>query len=201
MSFTTPRTWSTALVTPADLNEQLRDNMLAVQRAIFTKSAASITEVVNTTTSTDVLGYNVPANTLGTDKAIRLTAWFDYLNNTGATRALTMGVIYGGNTVAGGSVSIPAGGNRSAQQLVSLIMAGGSTGVQRCWSEWSWGETGAANAAGGFALAPTYRAMCSQILGVDSTAVQGLQLTVQHGLASVSLSIRLLGATVELISI
>ena len=182
-----------------DWGAQVRDNFKAVQRALFIKT--TLTEVVSSTTSTDVLGYNVPGNTLGTDKAIRLTAWFDYLNNTGGTRSLTVGVIYGGNTVAGGAVSIPAGANRSAQQVVSLICAGGSTGVQRCWTEWSWGESGAANAAGGFALSPTYRAMCSQILGVDSTATQGLQLTVQHNLSSVSLSIRLLAATVELISI
>lgn len=78
MAWTTPRTWTVGeVVTAAQMNEQLRDNLNYLKSrtdvadyAYILRTFASTVTVSNTTNETTVWSYTVPGGLLGTNNAL-----------------------------------------------------------------------------------------------------------------------------------
>ena len=71
---------------------------VATKERVLTRLVAE-QDIVSSTTETDLLAYSVPASTLGTDKALRVTIKADYLNNSGSSRTFTLKIKYGATTM------------------------------------------------------------------------------------------------------
>lgn len=56
-------------------------------------------DVVDTASETTLYSFSVPANTLGTNKVLRVSLRGDYLNNSGATKTLDFKIKYGTTTL------------------------------------------------------------------------------------------------------
>ena len=71
---------------------------IAAKERVLTRLVTEL-DIVSSVTETDILAYSVPASTLGTDKALRVTIKADYLNNSGSSRTFTLKLKYGATTM------------------------------------------------------------------------------------------------------
>ncbi len=139
----------------------------------YTKElTANITPATaNTSGEITLYTYSVPSNTLGTNKALRVTVAGTYLNSTGGNRTLTVRFKYGGSTFAGrGSGNIGTNAATGNFLFTAILAATGATNSQHGYMNCSI-ESGA-NASVDW----TDRMNCA----VDSTSAQNLVVTVEH---------------------
>ena len=158
-------------------------------------------DVVNTLAETDFLSYTVPANTLGTTHGLRVRITADYLNNSAATRTLTIKIKYGSTTLwedttkALGTtasryplfiefVLFPKNATNS-QGVAGLIMLGTAAGATTGIGDVATDEISA--------LAPIVGANASE----DSTTALDLKVTVTHSTNNSNLSVRKLYSIIE----
>ncbi len=172
--------------------------------------------VNNTTTETNLVSYTVLANTLGTDKALRLRVYGDWLQNTGADRGLLQFKLkYGGTTLIDTSqpgAQAGAGAGRKSWELTATINALGATNSQWAtingWTGYI-GSAGTNSAAfatgvGSYNMYNTLTGGIAQFLGantgaIDSTANQDVVLTVTNAIANASYEAKMYYAVVEVI--
>ena len=186
-----------------------------VNQITYRKTSAKA--VVNTVVETDLLNseITVGAGVLGTSGVLRLTAWGDLVNNTGATQAtprfkLKLGAttIIDTSTVATvWATSVARWGWRIEAEIQNLgatnsqwanflaaCVAGGVTGGANSFATGEGGIIVTVNNTLGF-----YDARGGNSSAVDTTAAQTLALTVTNPVANAALDVTLKGALVEII--
>lgn len=200
MSFTTPITWTNGLlVTDDHLNEQIRDNMNAVQRVLNRDAATDA--LTNSNTQTTIFSYLVPANSLASDRMIRLTWSARFTSITGVgSQTLRIRAKFGttsSETIFADSGAISHSDNATYELiLVCWIAAANATNAQRTWTQFQIMSTGggstlaalSTNVSGGFPLS------------IDQTSDRTLLISAQFGTASTSLQLGAGQAFVELLS-
>jgi hypothetical protein len=175
---------------------QVRDNFKAVQRLL--NRDVTQQESSNTTSEVTIYTFAVPANTLGTDKVLRLEVQGDLLNNTGATVTWTIRVKWGGTTIASfAPTNVTTSAARRAWWLSVKLAAGNATNVQRAMTRIDLSEAH----ANGTVTGPNLHTVLGRhdALAVDSTAQQTLEVTVQHSAAGLNYSTIMQAATLELL--
>jgi hypothetical protein len=106
MAWTTPRTWVVGeVVTAAQLNTHLRDNINNVSRIFYTNTSSVF--IQNTTATTEIFGYTLPAGLLGLSGAIRVQCLSRIANSTGGGQTISFQLNFGG--VGGWSTSMTKG--------------------------------------------------------------------------------------------
>ena len=152
----------------------------------------TLVDIVSSVTETDLIGVAgtgvaIPANTLGTQRKLRIGVLADILNNTGVNNnGVTFKVYYGGSAVASAIyVSSPSGGNRHMLVGAFEVSAEGATNAQ---------------AVSGYAMIPdlgnasplpavnTTKGWTD--LAIDSTASQNLRVTATLNTSGASLELR-----------
>lgn len=153
-------------------------------------------EIVSNASEATVYTFSVPANTLGTNRSIRLTLVADYLNNTGAPKVLNATVKYGGSVVGLLGNSLAASATRYSVRISVDLNAFAATGTQvgMCNMVTVPGITGGAS---GGSVTDDWSGNTG--LTVDSTAAQTLLVTVTLNTSSASLSFKIKTVQVELL--
>jgi hypothetical protein len=106
MAWTSPRTWIPGeFVTASMLNTHLRDNLLWLFGLMPTAYPATLANVLNTVTETDVCHFTVPAAAWGDGDIIRVEIPCLAKQNSGSNRTATLKV----NVGAGAQVSLKNG--------------------------------------------------------------------------------------------
>lgn len=159
------------------------------------------TEVVSTAAETTVYSFSVPANTLSTNKMLRLTLVGDLLNNTGAGAGFTLRVKYGSTTIGTCAVTTwNSSVNRLPWDGLTVLAANNATNAQRSTTKLHGDTTSNALADGvGNAAAADYRYSGHNGIAEDSTLAKTLAVTIQPTANSASLSIKLFVALLELL--
>ena len=198
-AWTTPRTWVTAeVVTSSLLNTHVRDNLTYLYGPRL--HLTGVIDVANTTTETDLVGAVITAGAMGTDRCVRCTILGDYLNNTAAAQDLTLKVKLGSATLYACTRSTSGDATRGGVRITVHLANQGGTAVQVGDVELRIGdETAPTTGTGSFG---TPRAFGNEALAagtVDTTVNQTLGVTITHGVASASLSLRRTYALLEII--
>lgn len=160
-------------------------------------------EVVSNNTEVTVYSFSVPGNTLGTNKAIRITIFGDYLNNSGAPSDLTVRYKYGATTFAAPAFpAVAASASRRAYRSVggggSLLFAVNATNAQMGTV---FDGLGAPGALTGGSSSDQYAVFGGHHTTVaeDSTVAKTLAITIQHSVSAATISFRLHVVIVELV--
>jgi hypothetical protein len=161
----------------------------------------AVATVTNTTTETAVYSFSVPANTLGTDKKLRLALIGDYLNDSGGSADITFRVKLGATTVLSGTNgnTVATSPTRHPVRLDAGISALNATNAQVAagllFFGTNGGVTGALGAPNAFGDSMGVHAGVAE----DSTAALTLSVTVQHTVANASITFRCHAVHVELV--
>lgn len=161
--------------------------------------ARSTTEqaVTNTVVNTSVFSTNIPANTLGTNKTLRLVLTGYYTNTSGGASNLTPTVTWGGTTIASVALAY-ATGTQGAMYLEAIINANGATGSQRSNVRVNVIPS-AVNVAAAALTTENVLAAYHDTLAIDSTIAQTLGVNVQHSVANAAISFKRWLAIVEVL--
>jgi hypothetical protein len=146
----------------------------------------TVNEVVSTAVETTVYTFSVPANTLSTNRAIRLTLLGTYLNNSGSNRDLTPKVTFGGTTVTGTATT--GWGSSASRRLITLevvISAFNATNAQRAAGKFRVGPAGSVD---GTLVAATLYDFYHNALAIDTTIAQTLAVTWTHSFSASTIS-------------
>lgn len=142
--------------------------------------------VVNTT-ETSVYSYSVPAGTLSTNRAIRLTLTGKIHTDT-TTESLTIKVKFGGTTIANtGAVSYTATTNIPFE-LVCTINANNATNSQRAVTRWTRGAVNQNVTDGSFDTTSLAQVAQHTSLAIDTTAAAVLTVTYTWSTGGVTTS-------------
>src|SRR5215475_7585752 len=118
MTWTNPRTASVNDVfTTPWYNAEIRDNLLWVVRPLVPPITTE-KDVVNTTTTTDLLlptSLTITGGSIGANGSLRCLLLGDYLNQSGATRTLTLAIVLGATTLWQDTTAL-LGANASRRQ-------------------------------------------------------------------------------------
>jgi len=155
---------------------------------IFDRSSSTFA-LTNTATPTNVYVFTVPANTLVGGKLLRGRLLYDYSNNTGSVKNLTIQLIFGSTTIG-------------SQTLVNL-----STGFALGELEFVLGDTIGSNFQnGGFrgvhgdaGISGPIPLIAVGTSGENLATPLALQIKVTHSAASANLSFRKLSVVLELL--
>lgn len=137
----------------------------------------------NTVAETSLYSFTVPANTLGTTKALRLTVIGNVANASGGSATYTPNFKFGGS-----SFLTTASGNHNNTttcpfRFVIEITPNGATNSQRAVGWWY--DMGAAATSGAFTTSGTATFIgYNNAMAIDTTAAQVLQLTVTNSTAT-----------------
>lgn len=159
--------------------------------------------VANSTTETAVYTFAVPANTLGTTRALDLLLLGDHIINNGAPDSVRVRVKFGATTIFDGTIaSVNNGANRGAVQLWLRLQAMAATNVQRSMGTLQVGDStqnNAAGLAGSLSGTNTYTMYgVHNAIAEDSTAIKNLVVTFQMGTANAAIDMRAHTVTTEL---
>lgn len=159
------------------------------------------TDVVNTTTETNLLLYTVPANTLGTNKAIRVLIRGDYLNNSAGAPSVRWRIYYGATEMyndlgAGAAVDV----SRRVFTVDFILWPRNATNSQGVGGTIFLGQAGGATTGIGNVADDEVLTACP-IVGAnaseDSTLAKDLKVTVAHTVANADVSIRKTYSVIE----
>lgn len=158
------------------------------------------TDVVSSTTETVVYTFSVPANTLGTTKALRCTLIGDYKNNSGGTATLTIKAKYGSTTIAQTATAGGAdGAPRAGVYLEFGLRAANATNAQVAYGHVVNGNRTSATNAGQLLAAAIDQWGTHTAVAEDSTGALTFQITVQHDTNNALTSFREYEVLLELI--
>ena len=208
MAWTPPRDWSVGEIpSAAQFNQYIRDNMNWVVRPADIKSTQK--EIVNSGGVIDLLNgeITIPAGYMGTNGSVYGFMMGDYLNHSGSSRTLTIGMTFGATTIYGDtSGSIPTNTARHNWWCEFTIANLGATNLQFMMGEFYW--TTAAGATTGIGdLATTAGSSAGPwaipfgsngTFAEDTTTAKNITFTAQHSTGDPELSIRLKYASFEL---
>jgi hypothetical protein len=160
---------------------------------------AALLDVVNTAAETTLLSATVPANTLSTNRAVRLTLTGDYLNNSGANQTLTLRLKYGATTLYNDVTAVIAtNAARRALRVEALLAAANSATAQALGGLISISAPGGTtNGLGDLGVAALTTTPITGAAVENSATALAFALTAQHGAANASLSVRRLYAAFE----
>lgn len=155
-----------------------------------------LTTVANTGTETAVYSFTVPANTLSTNKQIRLTLVGDYLNNTGGADIFTMRVKFGATTLLTYALNMAQDATRRVLGFQAMLSAENATNAQSvggiAWNGGVGSTGGTMVTLGGNFFAG------SNTAAEDSTLAKALAVTFQNATADALISSRLQFVILEL---
>lgn len=162
----------------------------------------STVEVTNSSAEGTLYTFTIPGGTLGPNRVVELQLGGTYLNNSGATKTLTLRYKYGATTLY--------------QDVTATIAA--SASLRAFWCELLLGNTGVTNsqklsarfhiaAAGAVTTGVGDIGAVSSVLfgpmygtsAVDSTLNQALTVTVQHSVANANTTISAQVAVLKLL--
>jgi hypothetical protein len=158
-------------------------------------------DIVDTATETDLLSFSVPANTLGTTHALRVTIRADYLNNSAATKTYTLKIKYGATTMYDDIITAAAvSADRYPITIDFVLFPKNATNSQGLSGEVLMGLAGGATTGVGDLGTDEIRAL-TPLVGAnaaeDSTANKDLKVTIQHSAAFTTVSFRRLYYCIE----
>lgn len=158
-------------------------------------------EIVNTVTETTTYSFSVPANTLGTNKALRVTIQGDYLNNSGAVRTYRLRIKYGATTLLDDTAgNITASASRRPYTLEFILSAVNSTSAQQMNGIHSLSNSTATTGEGGIGgVFDVASGVFSGTSAEDSTGALTLDVTIEHSLAAATISWRAHQRIIELL--
>lgn len=155
-------------------------------------------EVVNTAVETTVYTFSVPANTLSTNRTLRLHMSGSQLNNSGVTRTLTIRIKYGATTLYDSSgMSLSTNGFRRAIEATLNLTAANATGAQRSDCILNISGTDAVAGAGKLVVGDFQANHIT--VAEDSTTALTLEITAQHQVADANISFIIENAMLELL--
>lgn len=180
MAWSAPKTWIAGETLEAsEFNTQIRDNFIETRHTLDRNT----TETVHGSSAaqTTLYSYVVPANTLGTNGALKLTVLTNIFNAVGTTQNATWRLKYGTTTFAQAIIDVPTGTN-GLIAFHAYIIGGGATNEQHCWAYMQGIPDSFTDQA--FAALMTYE----RDMVINSTLAQTLEVTVQFGLAHANLT-------------
>lgn len=197
--------WGPGNAAPDILLERVAANLLAtsngdaIAHALHRLETAA--EVTNTVAETDLYTFNVPANTMGTNRTLRLTLVGDVLSNSGSGVNLTLRFKFGGTLVGSFVVNFASTVDRYAHRCEFEIYESDSTVLQRGLARWIIYGAGSADNLGGTQplIGNGDRGGFRNNLAVDTTLAQSLTITAEWATASTNLSVRALSRRLEVI--
>jgi hypothetical protein len=152
---------------------------------------SSLLDIVNTAAESTLLSALIPANTLGSDRAVRAVLLGDYLNNTGANQTLRLRLKYGATTLYDGTTGALASNAARRAVRVELVIAGqGSASVQALGGLVHVSAPGGAAAGIGDLAGASLAVPVAGAAAENSAAALTLAVTVTHSAASANLSFR-----------
>ncbi len=157
---------------------------------------ASVNDIVSNGSKATLAQFSVPANKLGTSKAIELIVSGDYLNNSGSTRTLTIEIAYGSTVLwADVTTNLTASTVRHPWQFRIILSAANATNAQNAQAWMAMDGTAAATTGLGdlstlVANAGGFSAQVSGSSAEDSTSAKNLTVSVTHSASNASLSMR-----------
>lgn len=171
---------------------------------IIARLTSNVT-VSNTTTESTLMSITVPANLMGTNRAVRMTIWGDYLNNSGSNTTFTLRVKFGSTTFFGdASGNVGTSSTRRPFTLTAVVMNKGATNAQSCMFECMLGNAASGSVAGlGDMAAAGYREFNgtngTSDMAIDTTADASFTTTIAHASAASTMEIVIRGGFVELL--
>lgn len=152
--------------------------------------AASTLDVVSSTTETALLSQLIPAGLLGTTRGLRVVLRGDLLNNTGGNQNLTIRIKFGGTTLYASVVASVASALRQPLFVDFELRNIGAANSQFLeGAHASLGTPSAPTTGIQNANAP-HRFGTTGLPAINTAVAQTLEVTVQHGASSASLSAR-----------
>lgn len=162
-------------------------------------------DVTSSITETDFLNYTVPANTLGTNKALRITIKADALNSSGGVATIRLKITYGATLIyndLGGSAASDAA--RRAYNIDLILFAKNATNSQGCYGTVYLGAAGLATTGvgdmGDNEIISSTPLACLNATE-DSTANKTFKITVTNSVNASTQSTRRLYSVIELIAV
>lgn len=150
--------------------------------------------------ATGTTGWQIPANQLGANGAIRVMILGDYLNSSGGTVNETIKVIFGGTTFYGDLQATFNAAGRAPFWVDFIISNTGATNTNFAAGKYSL-DSGIAPSAGTVAGIKSLNTMgtsfASATQAIDTTAAKFLDVTALHGTSSASVSLRRMFAVAE----
>lgn len=160
----------------------------------YTKSLTTdttTTTVSNTAAVTNIYTYTVPANTLSTDKIMRITCTGTYRNFSGSNKTLTATLTYGGTTVVTkASANLGSNTNTGVYEFIFHLSASQATNAQLGWGRFS------VESGNGTSVLWDDRGSSA----IDSTSNQTLLINVKHSAAHANTTLISKLMTIELLN-
>ena len=168
---------------------------------VLAKFVADLT-YSNSTTETDIVSYTVPANTLGTDKAIRVSLRGRYVNASGSNKTITIRIKYGATTLFQDSTIIFNSAATTSVFIQDFILtAKEATNSQIMIGSFIMGGRGTP-AIGLGSMSIVTNSVSFGVQGsssIDSTSAQDFKVTFQHSAAAENTTFTRDYAAVELL--
>jgi hypothetical protein len=179
------------IVTAAQLNTHVRDNLNSVSRVAY-KSTAQI-QVVSTSAQTSVLNQVIAGNTMGANGSLITAVNGHYINNTGGNQNFTIRVSFGGTTLWGHTYSLSPLAQWGPLPITFTIANQGSESIQIMHGFCHPPVAVAAFVAGSVAgttgdRVPVVSFSPNGTINVNTAVSQTLEVTVQHGSSNANLS-------------
>jgi len=158
-------------------------------------------DIVNTVTETDLLSYTVPANTLGTTHALRVSISCDYLNNSAANRTFVLKIKYGSTTMYNDTSDVTSILSSRRPVLIDFFLfPKNATNSQGVAGNITVSAVGLATT--GFGDLGTDEVLVqTPFVGAnaaeDSTTSLALKVTITHSIADTNVSLRKVFSTIE----
>jgi hypothetical protein len=157
-------------------------------------------DIINTVTETDLLSYTIPANTLGTTHALRVSISCDYFNNS-ANRTFILKIKYGSTTMYQDTSDVFAVLSSRRPVIIDFFLfPKNATNSQGVAGNITASFTGLATTGVGD-LGSDEVQIQTPFVGVnateDSTTSLALKVTITHSAADATLSLRKLFSTIE----
>lgn len=149
-------------------------------------------EIVNDSAETSIYSHSIPADQMGGTGGFRLIIGGDYLNDSGSSRSLTIKVKLGATTaLTSAAMSIPDVATNRRKWFLEVVCLNSATDAQKWLVRWTIGPSNAAN----FATENPGTASGGDGAGYgtsaeDTTGALTLDVTMDHGAAHASLSVR-----------
>jgi len=159
-------------------------------------------DIVNLATEQTFYSFTIPANLLTTKRGVRLTMVGDYLNDSGASRTITLRVYYGVTAMYSDvTTTIAASATRRPFWWDFILGAEDSASAQVLGGKTNLGNVAATTAGlGDLATAPTIAGNVIFGTAAENSGTDLLfKVTIQHSTNHVSLSLRRRYATLELL--
>lgn len=154
--------------------------------------------VNNTTTETTTFTYSVPANTLGSNRMIRVTTMGEVLRNTATSETFSWKFYYGGTRAGQCDVTIATETLVHGVNAIFTISAANATNAQVAQATCVYNAQTTFN-PNGESAASTGKIGYHNAMTVDSTAAQNLEVRFQMSAADANASMILRTVQVELL--